>query len=131
MPQRTLDGTMVENSPALHLEGYSIPANDYGKFDGWFNQWAARVYIPFLLKIPGVRACNFFKLLEEDIPDFRDVNYVLSEMPRYIFEKPESVANYYDSLELAAFKRSLDVEFSGNLKTVWETEYQLFKSYRP
>jgi hypothetical protein len=47
---------------------------------------------------------------------------------------------YYDNLKLAedfrqsldyiAFRRNMELEFA-SLKTVWDTEYQLFSSHRP
>jgi hypothetical protein len=63
-----------------------------------------------------------FKDTELDLPPFMSIAY---------FENIEDFEDFSGSLKYAAFKRSLEVEFSGNLKTVWDTEYQLFKSYRP
>jgi hypothetical protein len=131
----TKDDTVVGEAPVIHIEGYKLPASDQVQFDNWFNVLASRIYIPLLLKIPGVKATNFFRLMDYRSPNYAWAHFVEKDMPPFIsityFENAASLDGFNQSVELAAFRRSLEVEFSGNLKTVWNTEYQLFSSHRP
>lgn len=133
--QETIESTIVDDAPIIHLEGYKLPETENSKYESWYNKWASRFYIPQLLKIPGVKACNFLSRIDRKDPFYADTRFIETDMPRYMsivyFDSPESVDTFNESAEFAIFKRSLEVEFSGNLKTVWDTEYQLFKSYRP
>jgi hypothetical protein len=127
--------TIVNDAPVIHIEGYEIPADKYEKYEGWFNKWASRVYVPLLLEIPGVKACNFFRLVDYRDPRYENVRFVESEMPRFIsityLQDSASAEEFNLSLQLAAFRRNMELEFQDNLKTVWNTEYQLFASHRP
>jgi hypothetical protein len=133
--QGTTESTIVNDSPIIHIEGYKLAESDSAKYDSWFNKLASRFYVPLLLKIPGVQACNFLSLNDYKQPLYEGTRFVENDMPRYMsiiyFSSTESLETFYQSAELAVFKRSLKVEFPGNLETVWDTEYQLFKSYRP
>jgi hypothetical protein len=131
----TKEDTVVDEAPVIHIEGYKLPSSEQVKFDNWFNVWASRIYIPLLLKIPGVKASNFFRLTDYRSPNYAWAHFVESDMPLFLsvtyLENAASLDGFNQSVELAAFRRSLEVEFSGNLKTVWNTEYQLFSSHRP
>jgi hypothetical protein len=101
----------------------------------WFNRWASRVYVPLLLEIPGVKACNFFGFVDFKDPRYENVRFVYSKMPHYVsvtyFKDTASAEEFNLSKQLAAYRHDMELEFSGNLKTVWNTEYQLFSSHRP
>jgi len=124
--------TIVNDAPVIHIEGYQLPAE---KYEGWFNKWASRVYVPLLLEIPGVKACNFFRLVDYKDPRYENVRFVESEMPRFIsityLQDSASAEEFNLSIQLAAFRRNMELEFQDNLKTIWNTEYQLFASHRP
>ena len=130
-----VQNTIVENAPIIHIEGYKIPETEYGKFELWFNKWASQIYIPLLLKIPGVKECNFFKLIDFKDPAYASVRFVETDIPRFVsityLESPESFDNFNQSKEVGAFRGSLELGFPDSLKIVWDTEYQLFASYRP
>jgi hypothetical protein len=129
------DDTVVDDAPVIHLEGYKVAASEQDRFDDWFNVLSSRIYIPLLLKIPGVKASNFFRLTDYRSPLYTWAHFIESDMPPYIsityFENENSVETFNQSVELAAFRRSLHVEFTGKLQTVWNTEYRLFSSHRP
>lgn len=127
--------TIVDGAPVIHIEGYQLPTEQYEKYEGWFNKWASRVYVPLLLEIPGVKACNFFRLVDYKDPRYENVRFVESEMPRFIsitYLKDSASAEEFNlSIQLAAFRHDMELEFPGSLKTVWNTEYKLFASHRP
>jgi hypothetical protein len=127
--------TIVNDAPVIHIEGYEIPADKYEKYEGWFNKWASRVYVPLLLEIPGVKACNFYRLEDYKDPRYENIRFVESVMPRYVsitYLKDSASAEEFNlSIQLAAFRRNMELEFQDILKTIWNTEYQLFASHRP
>jgi hypothetical protein len=129
------EDTIVENAPVIYIEGYKLPPNSYEKYTDWFARWASRLYIPMLLKDTNVKCFNCFRLVDYKMPLWENVHLLEPDLPPFVsiayFENLKDFEEYKGSLEYAIFKRSLDVEFSGNLKTVWSTEYQLLKSYRP
>ncbi len=130
-----IENTIVDNAPIIHIEGYKVAETEYEKYESWFNKWASQIYIPLLLKIPGVKACNFFKLIDYKDPVYADVRFVETDMPRFVsiiyLENPESLDNFSQSEEFGAFRGSIELGFSDSLKIVWDTEYQMFASYRP
>jgi hypothetical protein len=127
--------TMVNDGPVIHIEGYEIPSDKYEKFEGWFNRWATRVYVPLLLEIPGVNACSFFKLVDYKDPRYDNIRYIVLEMPRYMsityMKDIASVEECNSSNKFAAFRHAMELEFPSSLKTIWNTEYQQFSSHRP
>jgi len=127
--------TLVDSAPVVHIEGYKLPLSEQGRFDDWFNIWASRIHIPLLLKIPGVVASNFFRLTDYQPSAYSWAHFVESDMPPFIslvyFKNKTSSEEFNESVELAAFRRNMELEFSGNLTTVWNSEYQLFSSHRP
>jgi hypothetical protein len=131
----TVNETTVADAPVIHIEGYAFPPAENEKFEVWLNKWAARVYIPLLLEIPGVKACNFFKLLDYQDPRYENTRFIETEMPRYLsitYLKDDAAAAEFNlSPKFAAFRHDLELEFTVNLKTMWNTEYGLFSSHRP
>jgi len=131
----TKEDTVVDGAPVIHIEGYKLPASEHVKFDNWLNVLASRIYIPLLLKVPGVKASNFFRLMDYRALSYNWAHFVEPNMPPFIsityFENAASLDGFNQSVELAAFRHDMALEFSSNLKTVWNTEYQLFSSHRP
>ena len=127
------EATIVENAPVIHLEGYGVPTAEQQRYDQWFMRWASRVYIPILMKTPGLKAYNCFKLSDFSLR-WPSHKYLEAEIPPYIsilyFENMEAFQNYSESPEYAAFKRNIELEFPGTLSTIWNVEYQLVKSWR-
>jgi hypothetical protein len=127
--------TVVDDAQLIHIEGYKLAASEQARFDNWFNVWASRIYIPLLLKVLGVKASNFFRLMDYRSPGYAWANFVESDMPAFIsvtyFENAESLDGFNQSVELAAFRQTLMLEFPDNFKTIWDTEYRLFSSFRP
>lgn len=129
------EDTVVENAPVIYVEGYKLPPDSYEKYNNWFARWASRLYIPMLLKDTRVKCFNYFRLLDYKHPLWENFHILEPELQPFMsiayFENLKDFEEYRGGVEYAIFKQSLDLEFSGNLKTVWNTEYQLLKSYRP
>lgn len=135
LARETNENTVVDDAPIIHIEGYKIPESEYGNYEQWFNKWASQIYLPLILNIPGVKACNFFRLIDYKDPVLGDYRFVELDMPRFTsiiyLESLESMNNFNQSKEFGAFRGSLELGFPDSLKILWDTEYQLFASYRP
>jgi hypothetical protein len=129
------EDTIVDDAPVIHIEGYKIPANEYEKYESWFIKWASRIYVPMLLRVSGVKACNFFRLLDYKSPNWANDPNIEKDMPRYMsiiyFDNLKSAEGFQQSLDFAAFRGSLELGFPAALKIVWDAEYQLSSSHRP
>ncbi|MFH0847467.1 MAG: hypothetical protein V1894_05390 [Chloroflexota bacterium] len=127
------DSSIVDNAPIIHLEGFKVPATEQGRYDQWFMKWASRVYIPILMKSPGLKAYNCFKASDLSIRT-PWLKYLEVEIPAYVsilyFENMQSFENYEASLEYASFKRHMEVELPSSMSTIWNVQYQLRKSWR-
>jgi hypothetical protein len=125
--------TFVENAPFIHFEGYRVPTSEQDKFDQWFMKWASHVYIPLILKSPGLKGCNCFKLSDLSMR-WPGHKYLATEIPAcmfiFYFENAQAFENYEQSPECAALKRSMELELPDDVKIIWNVEYQLAKSWR-
>ena len=126
----------VENVSLIQLEGYSLSPNDEEKFITWFAKWSFELYIPWLMKLPGLKEYSFYRLIDiglNGIPDFYKPKRPI-EYPRYLsilyFDKIESCENYENSIELAGFREAMKVPFPMGLDFKWYVKYQLLKSWR-
>jgi hypothetical protein len=127
------ESTIVEDAPVIHIEGYRIPSGEQGKYEQWFMKWFSHVYAPILIKSPGLKAYNCFKLSGFSMR-WPDRIYVNTEIPPYIsilyFDNIQAFDDYRASPEYMAFKRNLELEFAQSMTTVWDVEYQVVKSWR-
>jgi hypothetical protein len=133
--QGKISDTFVAEAPVLHIEGYQVPAAAMTKYADWFARWASRLYIPLLIKGTGIKVFNYYRLLDYQLPHWENYQFLETEFPSVIslsyFDDVRAFDIFKTSLEYAAFKRSLEIELSSAVKTIWGAEYQLFKSYRP
>lgn len=129
------EDTIVDNTPVVHIEAYKPRPDDLEKYNNWFTRWGSRLYIPLLIKGTGIKAFNYYRVLDFRLPHWENYHLLEPEPPSFLsvsyFEDVKALENFKTSLEYAAFKRSLEYEFSGNVKTIWNSEYQLFVSHRP
>jgi hypothetical protein len=130
-----VEDIMIANAPVVYLEGYLVTPGELGKYQDWFARWASRLYIPMLLKDTGLKYFNYFRLLDYRQPYWENFHALETALPSFMslsyFENIRALGDFESSLEYAAFRRIMEVEFSGNLKPVWEAGYQLSASHRP
>ena len=128
----------VENAPIMHMEGYSLLSEDKEKFETWFSKWGYELYIPWLMKSPGLIEYAHYRLIDVDLttapgrPYFSPKRPV--EYPPYLsilhFENIEAYEHYEKSIELAGFRDHVKTPFPGGLDFKWYVQYQLIKSFR-
>jgi hypothetical protein len=128
----------IEIAPVIHLEGYSLTAEEKEKFETWFTKWGNELYIPWLMKLSGLIEYAHYRLIDVDLttapgrPFFnprRPVTY-----PPYLsilrFVNIEAYESYEKSIELAGFRDHMKVPFPAGLDFKWYVQYQLVKSFR-
>lgn len=127
------ESTIVNDAPVIHIEGYNVDSSEQGKYDQWFMRWASRVFIPILMKSPGLTFYNCLKLSDLSVK-WPNIKYLEAEIPPYIsilyFENFRDFQSYSESLEYIAFKRVMEIEFPSTLSNIWNVEYKLVKSWR-
>lgn len=126
----------TENAPIMHLEGFSLPTGDQEKFETWFSKWGYELYIPWLMKMPGLMEYSCYKL-NEIVSPTRSEYYTPKrpvEYPPYLsilhFKDREAYNTYENSIELAGFRDHIKMPFPRGLDFTWYVQYQLVKSWR-
>lgn len=126
----------IEDAPIMHMEGYSFSPNDRQKYEAWFTKWGYELYVPLLMKLPGLKQYSWYRSIDVEstgLPDYykpkRPVEY-----PPYLsilhFENLEAYEHYEKSIELAGFRDHMNLSFPEGLDFKWYVQYQLIKSFR-
>ena len=129
----TNKGKGTDDSQIIHLEGYRLAPDEEERFDTWFTKWGYEVYIPLLMKLPGLKQYVRYKYAHVNIPDTdKTKRYV--EYPPYLsiltFENIKAFENYEKSLELAAYRSCIAAYFPKGLDFRWYVQYQLMRNWR-
>jgi len=128
----TKQETMVEDAPFLHIEGYRLSLENRDKYEKWLDDYGFNVLIPLLVKLPGIKAYNFYKdtglkgsgimpMREWEYPEFLSVLY---------FENQTAFEDYNKSPELLSFHKAIANIFPSGLNYKWYVQYQLVRSWR-
>lgn len=125
-----------ELSTVIQLEGYTFTNEEQEKYDAWFDKWGREVFVPLLMRLPGLRGYVKYKLIEIERAGLMS-DYTLPKTREYppslsilTFDSIRAFENYENSLELAAFKVGLQAPFPLGLSYQWYVQYQLMKSWR-
>jgi hypothetical protein len=123
------------NFPVIHLEGYLFSDRPPEKYDTWMNKWGREVYIPLLLRLPGLNEYTTYRLIDVDRAGMGDFSRPkIVEYPERLsilnFSNIRAFENYESSLELAAFKGGIQALFPLGLNYQWYVQYLLVKSWR-
>jgi hypothetical protein len=129
--------TKTVDTLVIHIEALKLTLEEYEKYNTWFVKWAYRVYIPVLMKLPGLKEYTRYQRNDE-FPEPRSHNFigkpVVTDYPVYVsvlqFENLQAFENYENSPELLSLLRIMNYEVSDNLKYEWYVQYQLVKSWR-
>jgi hypothetical protein len=129
--------TTIENAPFIHLEAFRLTAETEAKYVEWSIRYANQIYIPLLMKVPGIKGYDRYRISGTKPPNAaRIANYtnLESNYPSYLqvlyFENEKAFENYENSPELASVKRAMKSDISDNLVHQWYVQYQLIKSFR-
>jgi hypothetical protein len=120
-----------ENAPVILLRGLGLSSGDWEKYDAWVNEWAYEVYIPVLMKIPGVIEYNRCWLSNigwygtpPKVSASEDPSYP-QDLAIIYFENLKAYQAYQNSKGLAAFEKNLAAEFPSGLNYKWNVVCQL------
>jgi hypothetical protein len=123
-------GTRIENAPIALLEAYRLSPDQADKFNRWFSEYAFNIFIPFFMRLQGVRGYDYFKdtgihILEET----RENEYPVYLSMVY-FDSIQAFENYEKCPELDSMRKNLLNFFPQGLNFKWWVQYQLEKSWR-
>ncbi len=129
----SVESPSVEDAPVIHLEGISLSSEEEDTYDTWFEKWGCEVYMPLLMKMPGIIDCRCYRLLHYDLPEsfrVRDPAAHPTRLSVLHFENAEAYEDYKKSLEKSAFEGALSATLRRGLNYKWYVQYQLMKSWR-
>jgi hypothetical protein len=120
-----------EKAPVILLYGVSFPPDDWERYHQWFNDWGNSIYVPVLLKVPGVIEFSRFWLFStsggRSTPkpgDTLNTDYP-QDLAIIYFENLKAYENFAPSREFAAFNKNLAAEFHNGLNYKWNAVYRL------
>jgi hypothetical protein len=122
--------TLIENAPIMHFAGFRLPPEVSVEYNTWFEEYGARVYVPILMKLPGLKGIDRYKytgivrlqnLKEPECPIYLTLSY---------FENMEAFVNFEHSPELEAFRLAIKSNFKGGLDYKFHLTFRLTKSFR-
>jgi hypothetical protein len=127
---KSLEITIIDKAPIMHLEAYRISPEDQKKYYEWFNDYGCNIFMPLLLKLPGFMGYDWY----QDSGQRRTMGQRESEYPKYLsiiyFENIKAYDDFEKSPELVALQKSMRRVFPRGLKYEWYVQYQLVKSFR-
>lgn len=128
-PASSEQSTFVEDAPIMHMAGFKLSI-EKEEFNAWFKEWGAKVYLPILMKLSGLKAVNFYSFTgRSSQPEAKDPGYP-NLLSLWYFDTLKSFQNYAESPELTAFMKALKSDFPGGIALRWNVQYELFKSFR-
>jgi hypothetical protein len=121
--------TFVDDAPVMHLLGLKLSV-EKEEFNAWFKEWGAKVYVPIMMKLPGLKAANFYTFTgRSSQPEIKDPGYP-DFLSLWYFDTLAAFHNFEESPELMAFMKSLKSDFPGGVSLKWNVQYELYKSFR-
>lgn len=120
-----------DNPPVIHLEAFT--SEKPWEYGDWCVKYANRIYLPALMKIPGIRGYDRYRNAGIPLPPLT-IQPVESNYPLFLqvvyFEDLQAFENYERSPELASFKKAMKSDLSETLVPQWYVQYKLLGSWR-
>jgi hypothetical protein len=118
------------NAPVILLYGAGFSPDDWDKYHNWFNEWGYSVYVPMLMKVPGVTEYSRWWLTNIDgmttpKPGVTENSEYPQDLSIIYFENLKAYQNFEKSREFAAFRKTLAAEFPNGLNYKWNVVYRL------
>lgn len=119
--------------PVIHLEGYRLLPEEEDKYERWFSKYGNEVFIPLLMKLPGINRYSWYQNVPYEFPDIfktkRSVEYP-PNLSIITFTNLTACEDYEKSMELAALRAGINTCFPKGLDFRWYVQYQLTRSWR-
>jgi len=119
------------SEPIVLLRGLGLNSDDWEKYDAWVKEWGYKIYIPLLLKIPGViEYCRcWLSNVWREGPVVKPGITINTEYPQDLsiiyFENLKAYQNFQKSKELEVYDKNLAAAFPGGLNYKWNNAFQL------
>jgi hypothetical protein len=124
-----------DDVPVVLFKGLGLSSDEWEKYDAWVKDWGYDVYIPLLLKVPGVtefcrcwlsnvrREGSVLKPSTTTNPDYpHDLSIIY-------FENLKAYQSFLKSKELAAYEKNLVATFPGGLNYRWDNAFRLMRRF--
>ena len=124
-----------DNAPVVLLRGLGLTSDEWEKYDDWVNEWGYQVYIPLLLKIPGL--IEYYRCWLSNISQRnqkpKPSTIMNLEYPQDLsiiyFENLRAYQNFLKSKELEAYNKTLAAAFPEGLNYKWNNTFRLFRRW--
>ncbi len=123
-----------DDGPVALIRGISLTSDDWEKYDAWVKEWGYKIYIPLLLKIPGLIEycrCWLSNIKRDPLPKpstATNPNHP-QDLSIFYFENMRSYQNYLKSKELEAYNQNLAAAFPSGLNYMWDTAFRLMNRF--
>jgi len=121
--------------PVILLRGLGLSPDEWESYDDWVKEWGYDVYIPMLLKVPGITDYSRWWLSNIRFGGLTP-KPGLTENPEYpqdlsiiSFENLKAYQNFCKSKELAAYEKNLAAAFPGGLNYKWDIAFRLMRRW--
>jgi hypothetical protein len=123
------------SGPVVLFRGLNLTSDSWEKYDDWVKEWGYDVYIPLLLKVPGISGYRRWWLANIRFGGHTPKPGV-TENPEYpqdlaviYFENLKAYQNFRKSKELVAFEKNLATAFPGGLNYTWDLAFRLLRRW--
>jgi hypothetical protein len=126
---------LEEDAPVVLLKGLVLSPEQWERYDDWVNEWGYDIYIPLLLKIPGISEYSRWWLsnIRRDgrppQPEITDTSGFPQDLSIIIFDNLKAYQNFCQSKELAAFNKTLSTAFPEGLNYTRDQAYLLLRRW--
>jgi hypothetical protein len=120
-----------DDGPVVLIKGLALSPGDWDAYNRWDREWGWDVYLPMLLKIPGV--VEYCRSWQSNVLLQKPGHTLYSEFPQdlsvFYFADMPAYRNFQKSKELAAYNQNLNNAFPGGLDCRWDKAFHLFRRW--
>lgn len=125
-----------DEAPVLVLKGLSLSTLDWEKYNAWMNEWGYDIFLPMLLKAPGIIEycrCWLSNVRRESLGPPNPSHNINPEFPQDLsiiyFENIKAYQNFLISKELAVYEKTLVTAFPNELNYRWDVAFRLARRF--
>jgi hypothetical protein len=123
---------LEQNAPVVLLSGVGLSPNDWERYDAWFNEWGYAIFVPALLRVPGVIEYSRWWLtnirrISPPKPGLTEDAKYPQDLAIIYFESLKAYEKFESSREYAGFRKALAAEFPNGLTYRWNVAYRIMR----
>jgi hypothetical protein len=121
-------------APIVLVKGLGLSSDIWEKYDIWFKEWGYKIYVPLLLKIPGLIEycrCWLSNIRRDPLPKPNTTTNPdhPQDLSLIYFENLKAYQTYLKSKELEAYNQNLAVAFPNGLNYKWDAAFRLMNRF--